>query len=91
MAPKLKPLKKLIFGGFLGKSPQNFLGEELTFAAQQLYAKILDFDLLCLREERTRFRKKKKEKNLIAIKSGLVGMKRYLNTYNCEIFFAVFD
>ena len=37
-----------------------------------------------LGEERTKFRKKKKEKkkNLIAAKSGLVGMKGYLETYN---------
>ena len=37
-----------------------------------------------LGEERTKFRKKKKEKkeiNLIAAKSGLVGMKGYLKTY----------
>ena len=34
-------------------------------------------------EERTKIRKKKKEKNLIAAKSGLVGMKGYLKTYNC--------
>ena len=39
-------------------------------------------------EERTKIRKKKKEKrkkkeiNLIATKSGLVGMKGYLETYN---------
>ena len=36
-------------------------------------------------EERTKFRKKKKEKkeiNLIAAKSGLVGMKGYFETYN---------
>ena len=33
-------------------------------------------------EERTKFRKKKKEKNLIAAKSRLVGMKGYLETYN---------
>ena len=37
-------------------------------------------------EERTRFRKKKKgkkkRKNLIMAKSGLVGMKGYLKTYN---------
>ena len=42
-----------------------------------------------LGEERTKIRKKKKEKkekkkeiNLIAAKSGLVGMKGYLETYN---------
>ena len=36
-------------------------------------------------EKRTKFTKKigkKKEKNLIAAKSGLVGMKGYLKTYN---------
>ena len=35
-------------------------------------------------EERTKIRKKKgkKGKNLIAAKSGLVGMKGYLKTYN---------
>ena len=27
-------------------------------------------------------KRKKKEKHLIAVKSGLVGMKRYLETYN---------
>ena len=51
--------------------------------------------------ERTRFRKKKKEKkgkkrkkkgkkeekNLIAAESGLVGMKGYLKTYNHEKYF----
>ena len=31
---------------------------------------------------RKKKRKKKKEKNLIAAKSGLVGMKGYLKTYN---------
>ena len=43
-------------------------------------------------EERTKIRKKKKEKreNLIAAKSGLVGMKGYLKTYNhVKYFFAV--
>ena len=38
-----------------------------------------------LGEERTKIRKKKKEKkemNLIAAKRGLVGMKGYLKTYN---------
>ena len=49
-------------------------------------------------EERTKIRKKKKEKkeiNLIAAKSGLVGMKGYLETYNHLKFFlpylAIFD
>ena len=52
-------------------------------------------------EERTKIRKKKKEKkkkkeiNLIAAKSGLVGMKGYVETYNPMKYFlpylAVFD
>ena len=57
-------------------------------------------------EERTKIRKKKKEKkrkkkekkmekNLILAKIGLVGMKRYLKTYNHMKYFcptsAVFD
>ena len=47
-------------------------------------------------EERTNFRKKKKgkkkEKNLIAAKSELVGMKGYLKTYNrVKYFFAVLE
>ena len=33
-------------------------------------------------EERTKIRKKKRKKNLIAAKSGLVGIKGYLKTYN---------
>ena len=34
-------------------------------------------------EERTKIRKKKKKEiNLIAAKSGLVGMKGYIKTYN---------
>ena len=35
-----------------------------------------------LGEERTKFRKKKKEKNLIVAKSELVGIKGCLKTYN---------
>ena len=41
-------------------------------------------------EEHTRFRKKKrknKEKKLIAAKSGFVGMKGYLKTYNRAKYF----
>ena len=43
----------------------------------------LDFEVLGLGEkERTRFRKKTKKKKLHRGKSGLVGMKRFLQTYN---------
>ena len=38
--------------------------------------------MFCDLEERTRFGKKKR-KNLIAAKSGLVGMKGYFKTYKC--------
>ena len=55
-----------------------------------------------LGEERTKIRKKKKEKerkktgkkkkeiNLIAAKSGLVGMKGYLQTYNPMKYFLLY-
>ena len=42
-----------------------------------------------LGEERTKFRKKKRKKKLITAKSGLVGMKGYLETQPYETFFAV--
>ena len=52
--------------------------------------------MLCgLGEERTKIRRKKTEKKgkkgkkLIAAKSGLVGIKGYLKTYNLVKFFAV--
>ena len=41
-------------------------------------------------KERTRFGKKKRKKKLIAVKSGLVGMKGYQDIQVYEIFFAVF-
>ena len=42
-------------------------------------------------EERTKIRKKKKEKiNLVAAKSGLVGMKGYLETYNPMKYFLLY-
>ena len=44
-------------------------------------------------EQRTRFRKKKKEKkgmNLMVAKSGLVGMNEYLKTYNRVKYFLLY-
>ena len=47
-------------------------------------------------KERIRFRKKKgnkgkkKEKNLIAAETGLVGIKGHLKTYNCVKYFLSF-
>ena len=38
-------------------------------------------------EERTRIRKKKKEKKLISAKGGLIGMKGYLKTHNTVKYF----
>ena len=40
-----------------------------------------------LEEERINFRKKKKEKKLIAAKSGLVRTKGYFKTYNLVKYF----
>ena len=66
--------------------PKKISGEKSAFAAQQLYTKSRFRCVVVLgEEERTKFRKKKKEKkeiNLIAAKSGLVGMKGYLEAYN---------
>ena len=78
--------------------PQKISGENIAFAAQQLYTKIR-LSMFCGlgEDERTKIRKKikekkgkkkkkgkkgKKEENLIAAKSGLVGMKGYLKTSN---------
>ena len=74
--------------------PQQISGETIAFAAQQLHTKIRFSCFYGLgEEERSKIRKKKKEKkkknkgkkkesNLTAAKSGLVGMKGYLETYN---------
>ena len=41
-------------------------------------------------EERTKIRKKNKEKKLIAAESGFVGMKGYLKTYNHMKYFMMY-
>ena len=41
-------------------------------------------------EERTKIRKKTKEKNLITDKSGLVGMKGYLKIYHQMKYFLLY-
>ena len=66
--------------------PQKLSGEKIAFAAQQLYTKIR-FPCFAVWEKKSvqklgRKKRKKKEINLIAAKSGLVGMKGYLETYN---------
>ena len=53
--------------------PKKIWGEKIAFAAQQLYTKI---------RKKKKKKEKKKEINLIAAESGLVGMKRCLETYN---------
>ena len=73
-----------MLGGFSGELPKKISGEKIVFAAQQLYTKNY-ISMFCGLggEERTKFRKKKKEKkrkNFIAAKSELVGMKGYLKT-----------
>ena len=79
--------------------PQTISGEIIAFAAQQLYTKIR-FRCFVVKEKKSvqklgRKKRKKKEINLIAAKSGLVGMKRYLETYKHMKYFlpteAVFD
>ena len=63
--------------------PEKISGEKIAFAAQQLYTQKLNFDVLWIRRAyKNQEEKKGKEKNLIAAKSGLVGMKGYLKTYN---------
>ena len=93
-------------GGFPRESPQKFRETKSRLRLNNFTQK-LDFDVLwCRRQERTRFRKKEKEKtereekkrknkekkngkkekktkkNLMAAKSGLVGIKEYIKTYN---------
>ena len=79
---QLEPFKKLIlgapFGGFRGNIPKKTLRDKIAFVAQQLYAKIR-FRCCVVKEKKSvqeLGRKKgkleeKKEKNLIAAKSGL--------------------
>ena len=74
------------FGGFPVELPQKILGEKIAFAAQQLYTKI-KFRCFVVSEKKGvqklgRKKRKTKEMNLIVAKSGLVGMKGYLKTYN---------
>ena len=78
-----------IWGGFRWSCPKIFREKKLHLQLNNFTQK-LDFHVLWLgEEERTKIRKKKREKkgkkkeiNLIAAKSGLVGMKGYLETYN---------
>ena len=71
--------------------PQKVSGEKVAFAAQQLYTKIR-FGCVVVKEKsvqklgrkkrKKKRKRKKKEINLIAAKSGLVGIKGYLEIYN---------
>ena len=71
--------------------PKKILGEKIAFAAQQLYTK-LRFPCFVVykkksvqnlgRKKRKKKGKKEQKMNLIAAKSGLVGMNGYLETYN---------
>ena len=73
------------FGGFLRSDPKSFPQTKLRLQLNNSIQK-LDFDVLWFRKtrEQTRLGKKKwkKEKDLIAVKNGLAGMKGYLKTYN---------
>ena len=96
--PLARAIKKInfrgpIFGGFWRCGPKKFRETKLRLQLNKFTQK-LDFDVLG-EEERTRFRKRKNKKEkhqLIVVKSGLVGMKGYLKTYNnpLKYFFAVF-
>ena len=80
------------FGGFPMESLQKISEEKIAFAAQQLYTKIR-FRFFFVWEKKSvqslgrKKSKKEKEINLIAAKSGLVGMKGYLETYNSMKYF----
>ena len=103
MAPKLKPLKNLIFGEFPTEWPKKVSHDQITFAAQQLYIKVT-FRCVVVQEKknvqdlgrkkRKKIQKKtknKNENNVIEAKNGLVGMKGFLETYNhAKYFFVIF-
>ena len=66
--------------------PQKISGEEIAFARNNFTQK-LDFHVLWFKRRRAyksqeEKKGKNKEMNLIVAKSGLVGMKGYLKTYN---------
>ena len=62
-----------------GVAPKNFGRKNCVCSSTALHKNWILMS--CGFEERTKIRKKK-EINLIAAKSGLVGMKGYLETYN---------
>ena len=78
------------WGGFRGSGPKKFPETNLRLQLY-IFPQKLDSMFCGLEEERTRFRKKKKKKkgknekkgkNVIAAKSGLVGITGYLRAYN---------
>ena len=75
------------FGGVSGEFPQKNLAEKIAFAAQQLYIMIRFWCFVVSEKTSVQDLGKKKEKKLIAAESGLVGMKRYLKTYNSVKYF----
>ena len=78
------------FWGFPVELPQNISGDEIAFAAQQLYTKIRFRCVVVQEKKSVRKKGQKKEINLIAAKSGLVGMKGYLETYNHMKYFLLY-
>ena len=75
-----------ILRGFLGGvTPKNFGRKNCVCSSTTLHKKYISMFCDLGEKERTKIRKKKKEKkeiNLIAAKSGLGEMKGYLKTYN---------
>ena len=68
------------FGGFPVELPKKFREKKLRLQLNNFTQK-LDFDVLWFRRT-YKNQEEKKEINLIAAKSGLVGMKGYFKTYN---------
>ena len=66
--------------------PQKISIEKTAFAAQQLYTKIR-FRCFVVWEKSVQKLGRKKEIHLIAAKSGLVGIKGHLETFNHTKYF----
>ena len=74
-------------GGSRWSCPKKFPEKKLHLQLNNFTQK-LNFDVLWFRKRRAyKYLEEKKKKNLIAAKSGLVGMKGYLETYNSMKYF----
>ena len=81
------------FGEFRGGvATKNFGRKTCVCSSTTLHKNYISMFCGLGEEERTKIRKKRKKKeiNLIAAKSGLVGMKGYIKTYNRVKYFLPF-